>query len=143
MAGNRQGDEYADAVLREVTAFANGGLDAESIEKALRHACSATQKQMAALEAVNYEQHTVTGACASCGSKQPFVLPVPNATEVARAVAHTTKAVDELYRLMSFAEGRPDSRPDLGGGNRDLLSLLTPDQLKTFEGWINAAHGRI
>ena len=95
-----------------------------------------------ALNAVDYQQHDIVAPCGSCGVKRPFVLRVPNATEVARATAHTTKAVDELYRLMSFAAGQPDSRPDLGGLSRDLLALLTPEQLKTFEGWIAAAEGR-
>lgn len=136
------GDSYADKVLREVTAFANGGLEAEAIEQAIKDACGALQKQMAALNAVDYQQHDTVAPRGSCGVKRPFVLPVPNATEVARATAHTTKAVDELYRLMSFAAGQPDSRPDLGGRTRDLLALLTPDQFKTFEGWIAAAEGR-
>jgi hypothetical protein len=72
---------------------------------------------MQALEAKNYE-----------------AMPV---AELARAVAHTTKAGDVLYRLAEFARGRPDSRPD-GGGLRshDVLKLLSDEQLKTVQGWI-------
>ena len=49
-----------------------------------------------------------------------------------------------LAGLMAFAAGQPDSRPDFGGsGNRDLLSLLTTEQLTTFDAWITAAQARL
>ena len=36
--------------------------------------------------------------------------------QVARAVAHTTKASDVLFCLVEFARGKPDSRPGPGYG---------------------------
>jgi hypothetical protein len=53
------------------------------------------------------------------------------------ATAHTTKAVDELYRLLEFAKGRPDSRPA-----PDYLRLFTAGQLRIFETWITEARQR-
>ena len=53
------------------------------------------------------------------------MLPVPNPTEVARAVSHTTKAADEIYRLMAFAAGQPESRPDFGGRRCPRFTRMT------------------
>jgi len=118
-------ESYADRVLREVSAFANGGLDPDAIETAIKDASLALQKQMAALRASDYGTSEHKTTCPKCSHAYKMTLPVPNTTEVARTTAHTTKAVDELYRLMSFAVGQPDSRPDLGGVHRDLLTVLT------------------
>src|SRR5947207_390318 len=107
------GETYADRILREVSAMANGGLEADAVEKAITDACGALQKQMAPC-AVDYGQSEHRVSCPSCGVKHTLVLPVPNATEIARATSHTTKALDELYRLLQFAKGHPDSRPDFG-----------------------------
>ena len=132
------GETYADRILREVSAMANGGLEADAVEKAITDACGALQKQMAALNAVDYGQSDHRVSCPSCGAKHTLVLPVPNATEVARATSHTTKALDELYRLLQFAKGHPDSRPDFG----EWLRLLTTEQFQTLQGWIDAAGAR-
>jgi len=112
-------ENYADRVLHEALTAAMGGLDPERVESALTAAVDAIAKQMQALEAKDY------GA-----------MPV---AELARAVAHTTKAGDVLYRLAEFARGRPDSRPDgVGLRSHEVLKLLTDEQLKTVQGWIDA-----
>ena len=125
---------YADRVLAEVSAGANG-LESEALVAAIRDACGALQKQMAALNAADYGQSEHKTRCPTCTYPFKVLLAVPNLAEVARAVSHTTKAADEIYRLLAFAAGQPDSRPDLGRGNHDLHSLLTADQLTTFEAW--------
>jgi hypothetical protein len=61
--------------------------------------------------------------------------------ELARAVAHKTKAGDVLYRLAEFARGRPDSRPDSGLRSHDVLKLLSDEQLKIVGGWLDVAEG--
>ena len=53
--------------------------------------------------------------------------------QVARAVAHTTKAADVLFRLVEFARGKPDRRLDLG---TDWLRGLSDEQLRTVQRWI-------
>ena len=45
------------------------------------------------------------------------------------------KSADGLYRLVEFAAGRPDSRPDKA---TDWLRGLTDEQLRIVEGWIQA-----
>jgi hypothetical protein len=142
MTAPKTNESYADRVLREVSVFANGGLDPDAIEKAIQDASGALQKQMAALRAADYSTSEHKTTCPKCAHPYRVTLPVPNTTEVARATAHTTKAVDELYRLMSFAAGQPDSRPDMGSLHRDLLSLLTLEQMSTLDGWLMVAQGR-
>ena len=50
-------------------------------------------------------------------------------------MAHAMKSADGLYRLVEFASGRPDSRPDKG---MNWLRELTDEQLQTVQGWIDA-----
>jgi hypothetical protein len=105
--------DYADRVLREAMTAATAGLDATAAEAALTSATQAIAKQMKALEATDY------------------VGMSPD--QVARAVAHTTKAADVLFRLVEFARGKPDSRPDIG---TDWLRGLSDEQLRTVQRWI-------
>ena len=113
MAADSPSTDYADRVLREAMAAATGGLDPAGAEQALEHAVKAIAKQMAALEATDYQGMS--------------------ADQVARAVAHTTKAADVLFRLVEFSRGKPDSRPDLG---TDWLRALNDEQLRTVQRWI-------
>jgi len=48
-------------------------------------------------------------------------------------MAHAMKSADGLYRLVEFASGRPDSRPDVG---TDWLRGLTDEQLRTVQRWV-------
>ena len=105
--------DYADRVLQEAMTAATGGLDPAAGEQALTNAVKAVAKQMAALEAKDYQ-----------------AMP---AAEIARAVSHTAKAGDVLFRLMEFAKGYPDSRPDTA---TDWLRGLTNEQLRTVERWV-------
>ena len=111
--------DYADRVLREAMAAATGGLDPAAAEEALTAAIKAIAKQMQALEGKDYA-----------------LMP---AAEVARAVAHTTKAGDVLFRLMEFARGHPDSRPDVGA---DWLRGLSDEQLRTVQRWVDERERR-
>ena len=54
---------------------------------------------------------------------------------IARAMAHAMKSADGLYRLVEFAAGWPDSRPDRAP---DWLRGLTDEQLRTVQGWVEA-----
>jgi len=52
---------------------------------------------------------------------------------VARATAHTMKALDMVTRLAEFSRGNPDSRPALQG---DWLQGLTEEQLVVVQDMI-------
>jgi hypothetical protein len=51
-------------------------------------------------------------------------------------MAHAMKSADGLYRLVEFAAGRPDSRPDKA---TDWLRGLTDEQLRIVQGWVEAS----
>jgi hypothetical protein len=54
---------------------------------------------------------------------------------IARSMAHAMKSADGLVRLLEFASGRPDSRPDMGA---DWLRGLTNEQLAIVSSWVDA-----
>lgn len=62
------------------------------------------------------------------------------AVDVAKAMAYTTKMIDETYRLLSFAQGGPDARTELTLG--DLLKYLTAEQFEEFTKWIEEGKKR-
>jgi DNA-binding transcriptional regulator YiaG len=67
---------------------------------------------------------------------EAYLLP----QQVASAMSFTVKSVDSMFRLISFAGGGPDSRPDFSLG--DLLKYLTSDQFETFSGWVEEGRAR-
>jgi hypothetical protein len=54
---------------------------------------------------------------------------------LAKTLSYVAKTVDEVTRLLEFAQGRADSRPD--NGIADLMKVLTPEQWNTFQSWIS------
>lgn len=134
-------DRFLEETLAAVSAF----VDLDEAAEAIKEGLQAVRKQLAALNAVDYKARTLRGVCECvAGCQHKVMLKAPwKPDELARAAAHTMKVVDEAARLAQFAKGLPDSRPDLGGGNRDILQLLTPDQLTTLEGWVAAAQARL
>ncbi len=105
--------EYVDRIFQEVQRAVTAGLDLETTGRAKQAAVEAILKQAEALRDADY--------------------PPKKFAEIARAIAHTTKMVDELTRLEEFAKGKPDSRPDLGG---EWLKALTDEQLEQVSRWL-------
>jgi hypothetical protein len=111
----RNDDTYADRVVREAMLAASGGLDPDKVADVVAKVVDAVHKQAEALKQADYK---------------------PGDYErIARAMAHAMKSADGLYRLVEFAAGRPDSRPDKA---TDWLRGLTDEQLRIVEGWIQA-----
>jgi len=103
-----QADEtYADRVVREAMVAATGGLDADRVAEVVTKVVEAIDKQAAALKAATYRPEDYE--------------------RIARAMAHAMKSADGLFRLVEFAAGRPDSRPDKA---TDWLRGLTNEQLR-------------
>jgi hypothetical protein len=109
-------DTYADRVVREAMLAATGGLDADRVAEVVTKVVEAIDKQAAALKAATYKPEDYE--------------------RIARSMAHAMKSADGLYRLVEFAAGRPDSRPDKG---MDWLRGLTDEQLRIVQGWIEAS----
>jgi len=112
MSGPTHG--YADDVIRSALAASSGGLNLDAAHCAIQDALEAMQKQASALKEASYD------------GRSPEII--------ARAFNHTGKTADELFRLLEFAKGQPDSRPDLG---TDWLRALTDEQLKTVARWVD------
>ena len=106
-------DHYADKVMRDALMRATGDLDLDLASQAIQNALEALHKQSIALKNLSYH-------------RKP-----PDA--VARAFSHTGKTLDELFRLVKFSKGQPDSRPDFG---TDWLQALTDKQFSQVKTWI-------
>ena len=107
-------EDYVDQVFREVQRATTAGLDLDTTGKAKQAAVEALLKQAEALRDAEY--------------------PPKKFPEISRALAHTTKMIDELTRLEEFAKGQPDSRPDMG---TDWLRALTDEQLAQVARWMD------
>ena len=105
--------DYADRQLREAIKIASSGLDLALLSDAQQDLAAALREQARILKDAKYLKKT------------------PEA--VARATAHTMKALDMLTRLAEFSRGNPDSRPALQG---DWLQGLTEEQLQQVQVWI-------
>lgn len=108
-------ESFADRLIQDAFTDATGGLDVTTGRKCLRSLGVALLKQCERLEAADYQK-----------------LPIG---ETAKANHYTVKVADVLFRLIQFAQGDPDSRPELvGGGN--WLEALTQEQLAQVKGWL-------
>ncbi len=99
-------DQYADKIMRDALMRATGDLDLDAAAQAISDAVQALQKQAEVLKRAKYDH------------RKPEM--------VARAFSHTGKTLDELYRLVKFSKGQPDSRPDIGA---EWIQLLTDQEL--------------
>ena len=128
-------DEWAGSILAEVERQANkaAGLDIERTEKALDNGVLALMRQAESLAVMKYDEHEVKTDCPACKRRIKVMVPGADARDLSRALAHTSKMLDDITRLREFAQGKADSRPDKGS---DWLKLLTPDQLTIVTGWI-------
>lgn len=104
---------YADRILQDALIAASSGLDLDLAAGVLEDCLHALKKQAAALREATYDP--------------------AKAEAVAKAMNHTEKTVNELARLVQFARGQPDSRPELGG---TVLQGLTDAQLTQVQHWI-------
>jgi hypothetical protein len=108
-------ETYADRVVREAMLAATGGLDPDRVAQAVTDIVEAIAKQAAVLKAATY---------------------APGDYEkISRSMAHAMKTADGVFRLVEFASGRPDNRPDKA---TDWLRGLTDEQLRIVQGWIEA-----
>jgi hypothetical protein len=112
--------DYADRQLREAIKIASSGLDLAFLSDAQQNLVEALREQSRILKDAKYDKKS------------------PDA--VARATAHTMKALDMVTRLAEFSRGNPDSRPALQG---DWLQGLTEEQLGQVQTWLEANAERV
>lgn len=126
-----QGDrivEFAQKPLQ--SALADG-----TATEILKNNFETLKLQSEALKKANYQEITKQVTCPKCKKGFKLKLPVPFDL-VAKSMAYTTKVVDEVARLLSFVQGGPDSRPDLGLGA--IFEALSDEQLSQVQQWIAA-----
>ena len=121
--------DQVDAVLHEALVTATGGLDLDVAQGAITDAVAALGLQAKALREGKYRRRVVTKKC-ECGKVVRVVVGV-DPVDIARAMGQTGKVTDGMVRLMAFAKGQPDSRPE--GGVAGVLSVLTEEELRTVE----------
>ena len=127
----------------------------KSTEDAVLYAIQAMVKQSKSLSEADYTTHgTVRALRAELKLRTTQLakkLGVPvewlekfegkmSADVVAKSMAYTAKTIDGVYRLLSFASGGPDSRPEITLG--DLLKYLTAEQFDVFVRWVEEGKQR-
>lgn len=124
-------DRALDTLMKD----ASDGLDLQEIRAALSDTLTALGHQAKALAGADFGADRVREVCCpKCRAK--FDVGVPfNPTDVARAQAHSAKVLDEVFRLLRFAQGQADSRPDTGA---EWLRALSAEHLRMVQGWIEA-----
>lgn len=122
----------------------------EVAEKAVTNAIKAFLKQSEALANCDYNCQVTVGQLRRIlkKDKDDFAMQLgisretldawengQDPTQIARTMSYTVRSVDEMFRLISFAGGGPDSRPEFSLG--DLLKYLTADQFDIFTKWVD------
>lgn len=131
---------YADRVIREALLATANGLDCEVAVEAIDDMLHAWAKAAKELKALQPTKKVVKATCV-CGN----VLRVEAGIDVellARASGQMAKGMNEVVRLVAFTKGQPDSRPDGGRDSRDVLKLLTDEQMAQVTAWVEANQAR-
>lgn len=114
----------ADEALRELS----GGIDLQTAKGAIADAVEALAGQARALRDADY---TKPLKCPEC---ETVVRAPLSPKDLAQTSTYTSKMVDMVYRLSEFAQGRADSRPDLGLAS--LLEVLPDEKVRLIGQWI-------
>ena len=126
-------ERWAEDFIRMNTMSVNGGLDPDIACEAIHRALSALKTQAKVLEdrsnkLLNGEMDNIK--CPHCNE----VVEIPcDVVKVSKAMAATSKCIDSIHRLMAFASGGVDSRPDMGN---NILSGLSDEQITQVTSWI-------
>ena len=100
-------NQYGDDIIKDALIKSTCGLDLDVAEVTLGNLNEALQAQSKRLKNANWSEEKLG--------------------EVGRTLAYTMKVIDGYVRVIQFAKGQPDSRPDLGG---DWLKALTDEELE-------------
>lgn len=129
-----------EAIVGEMMKIAVGGINLTTGEEAIGDLFEALRLQAQVLkDPEQYADQTVPcpkckgegeerqeRPCGACRGAGVLVLK-PSLSAVAKAMKATGDTADTTARLLEFAKGQPDSRPD--GGTREYLRYLTDAEL--------------
>ena len=134
---NDRDSAYSDALFGSALRMVTAGVDPDLASETVADALGALSKQAKALKAVNYSSEAMKRVKCVCG--ETVEVPMPNASELAKAMSQTAKMIDETARLTQFVSGKADSRPDLSGMPVDVLKALKDEQLAQVMAWVQEA----
>ncbi len=106
-------NQYGDDIIKDALIKSTCGLDLDVAEVTIGNLNKALQLQSERLKNADWSEEKLG--------------------EVGRTLAYTMKVVDGYVRVIQFAKGQPDSRPDLGGV---WLKQLSDDQLTQVMQWL-------
>ncbi len=131
---NSSDSSYAERLMETALQSLSAGVDVEKTSGTVSDCLDALAAQAKALKAAAYSANKRV-KCPECSHR--FEVQGLGAPELAKAMAHTAKVVDETARLVQFTSGRPDSRPGMAGMvGVDWLQCLTDEQFHKVEAWV-------
>ncbi len=125
---NSSDSSYAERLMETALQSLSAGVDVEKASGTVSDCLEALGAQAKALKAAAYSANKRV-KCPECSHR--FEVQGLGAPELAKAMAHTAKVVDETARLVQFTSGRPDSRPGMVGA--DWITLLTNEELAMLQ----------
>ncbi len=108
-------ESYVDEITKDALMSSTAGLDLDVCQDVIKNSIKAMQKMSKSLADADYDPERYEAA--------------------ARSLNHVAKQLSELYRLMQFSKGQPDSRPAIGA---DWLQALTDTQFEQVMAWVEA-----
>ena|SRR3990167_2428491 len=115
-------EDSVDSIGRDVRSFMSiSGTGQDAAISSLNNALLAMQKIAVVLKDADYS-----------------TMKPENA---AKTMSYLAKMVDEVVRLMEFAKGNPDSRPDIG--LQDFLKYLSNEQFIQLNEWVASGKARL
>jgi len=128
---------YADRVIREAMLAGTNGVDCELASGAIDDMLQAWANTARQLKVATQPGRRVKAKCQCGATVEVEVGAAPEA--LARQAAHIGKGIDEIARLVAFAKGQPDSRPEGSRDSRDVLRLLSDEQMAMVQRWVDEA----
>ena len=123
---------YAQALAAELRRSTPLTKSKDAIE-GLNYAATALKKLAVHMASIEFGEEKF---CEHCGRKG--ISPEAGG----KTLAYLAKVVNEEFRMLEFAKGKPDQRTEVTG-LADLMKLLTNDEFKTVSEIIDTASKRL
>jgi len=124
MANKTLGEQYRERMKAVGAVLANE----PECREAMEHAAKALRNISKALAETDYEYYLPCDECHRQGLSPD---------KLAKAGADVGRMIDQVTRLLEYAQGNADSRSEIKGLD-DLLKFLTTDQFAKVCAWIEA-----
>lgn len=126
-------EDAADRDIQAALINSAGGLDLDTMSRAIAAGAQALHRQLDTLRKVRYRTRIVKAKCRGCNAVTEMVVRRPDPAELSRAAAHVGKTLDSMTRLVAFAKGQPDSRSETV---HSFMRQFTDEQLTVLQGFV-------